>query len=79
MHSTRPPVRLTAANPHRPPKKGFTLSESTLRIAPRSAVAVADLHLLRVARTEPRQADGRQASLVDRIRGRFGPAASRRS
>jgi hypothetical protein len=47
------------------------MSESTFRIAPRSAVAVADLHLLRVARTEPVTADGGRTSLIDRLRRRL--------
>jgi hypothetical protein len=54
------------------------LSESTLRIAPRSAVAIADLHLLRVARTEPRNTDRADRSLVDRLRN-LAPSVRRRS
>ena len=39
-----------------------------MRLTPRSAVALADPELLRVARTEP-LAVGDQPSLADRIRG----------
>lgn len=53
----------------------MTLSESTLRIAPRSAVATADLQLLRVARTDPVVAGHDVASFVDRLRRRLSPAA----
>ncbi len=54
------------------------MSETTLRIAPRSAVAIADLHLLRVARTEPRPADAGRLSIADRLR-RLAPGVIRRS
>jgi len=47
------------------------LSETTLRIAPRSAVAMADQHLLRAARTDPAPADRQGSSLVDRLRRRL--------
>jgi hypothetical protein len=49
------------------------LSQSTLRIAPRSAVALADVQLLRVARTDPVPVHGDRASLVDRLRRRLAP------
>jgi hypothetical protein len=39
-----------------------------MRLTPRSAVALADTELLRVARTEPLTA-GDQPTLADRIRG----------
>jgi hypothetical protein len=55
----------------------MTLSESTLRIAPRSAVAIADQHLLRVARTEGSPADAQATSLVDRLRRRLAARAHR--
>jgi hypothetical protein len=54
------------------------LSDSLLRIAPRSAVALADVDLLRAARTQPTPADGARSSLVDRLR-RLGSGARRRS
>jgi hypothetical protein len=73
MHSSRPPA-VTAGTP---PAQGITLSESTLRIAPRSAVATADVHLLRAARTDPVPAHGVGASLVDRLRRRLAPGARR--
>jgi hypothetical protein len=41
-----------------------------MRLTPRSAVAIADTELLRVARTQPLPEDGAdQPSLADRIRG----------
>jgi hypothetical protein len=40
-----------------------------MRLTPRSAVALADTELLRVARTEPLTVAGDQLSLADRIRG----------
>ena len=55
----------------------MTLSDSTLRIAPRSAVASADQHLLRAARTESSPADREGATLVDRLRRRLGAGARR--
>jgi hypothetical protein len=44
---------------------------SELRIAPRSAVAIADTHLLHVARMDPVPAEGRAASLFGRLRRRL--------
>jgi hypothetical protein len=55
----------------------MTLSESTLRIAPRSAVALADQVLLRAARTEPAPADHGAMALVARLRRRFHPGSRR--
>ena len=55
----------------------MTLSESTLRIAPRSAVAIADHDLLRAARTDPAPAEREATSLVARLR-RHLEAGSRR-
>ena len=40
-----------------------------MRLTPRSAVALADPELLRVARTEPLSGAGDQPSLADRLRG----------
>jgi hypothetical protein len=54
------------------------LSETSLRIAPRSAVAIADTDLLRVARTQPIPENAAPRSLVDRLRLRL-VAAPRRS
>jgi len=46
------------------------VSESNPRLAPRSAGAVADLELLRAARTAPDEADAEAVwSVVDRLRG----------
>ena len=53
------------------------MSDSTLRIAPRSAVALADAQLLRVARTDPVPVRGDRASLVDRLRRRLAPDGRR--
>ena len=55
----------------------MTLSESPLRIAPRSAVANADLHLLRVARTDLVASERPAGSLVDRVRARLRGAGRR--
>jgi len=52
------------------------LSDTTLRIAPRSAVAIADIDLLRVARTQPAPVDRGVPSLVERLR-RLAPVARR--
>jgi hypothetical protein len=60
-----------------PPVQGITLSESTLRIAPRSAVALADQVLLRAARTDPAPADRGVTSLVERLRRRLEPGPRR--
>ncbi len=51
------------------------MSETTFRIAPRSAVAIADKHLLRAARTDATPADREGPSLVDRLRRRLAPGA----
>ena len=76
MQSKRNPARYRR-DPTHPTVQGITLSESTLRIAPRSAVAMADVDLLRVARTDPVPARGDRASLVDRLRRRLAPGARR--
>jgi hypothetical protein len=57
--------------------RGMTLSETTLRIAPRSAVALADHVLLRAARTDPAPAERGATSLVERLRRRLEPGARR--
>jgi hypothetical protein len=76
MQSTRTRL-VTARSPPRQSAQGITLSDSTLRIAPRSAVALADAQLLRVARTDPVPVRGDRASLVDRLRRRLAPDGRR--
>jgi hypothetical protein len=53
------------------------LSETSLRIAPRSAVAIADIDLLRVARTQPAPENVATRSLVERLRLRLVVAPRR--
>ena len=46
------------------------MSQAPTRLTPRSAVAIADTELLRVARTEPLPSiNGEQPTLAERIRG----------
>ena len=47
------------------------MTKSSYRIAPRSAVAVADVRLLRVARTDAAPEAPSGLSFVDRLRARF--------
>src|SRR4051812_37513077 len=64
-------------NPSARISRGSLLSETSLRIAPRSAVAIADTDLLRAARTQPVPEDRPASSLVERLRLRLVPRAQR--
>ena len=67
-HSTTPTPAIAPLPAHRSGEPA--LSNAPMRLTPRSAVAIADTELLRVARTQPLPEDGAdQPSLADRIRG----------